>query len=161
MKSIRFIKILLVASLALLLTITTLNNLTMPGAAYGAIGTSLSMSTTFQNPMEMWRAIHEPALLWIVYGLIVLGEGSGAVVCWTGAVKMWNARATAATFNRSKSVALIGLGIVAMVYLLGWLVLANEWFGMWQSQKLNTLPDAFRLFGEAMLISLWINTTDE
>jgi len=29
------------------------------------------------------------------------------------------------------------------LYFIGWLVIAGEWFEMWQSQQLNVLPDAF------------------
>ena len=32
---------------------------------------------------------------------------------------------------------------------------------MWQSQKLNVLQDAFRVFAECLLIMIWVNTADE
>ena len=43
------------------------------------------------------------------------------------------------------------------MYFIGWLVIASEWFEMWQSKDLNVLPDAFRIFGCAMLILLLVN----
>jgi predicted small integral membrane protein len=51
----------------------------------------------------------------------------------------------------------IGLGVTAALYFIGWLVIASEWFEMWQSQQLNVLPDAFRIFAAAMLILLLVN----
>jgi predicted small integral membrane protein len=158
---VKLVKIVLVAAMALLLTLTVVNNILMPKAAFGAISMALGMESTFKNPLAMWRAINDPLLLWTVYGIIVLAEGAAAALCWFGAVRMWNARNSGHCFNLAKATALLGLGITANFYLLGWLVFANEWFEMWQSQKMNVLPDAFRLFSEAMLIMLWVNTPDE
>jgi len=118
------------------------------------------MATTFKNPMEIWRAITSPTWLWIIAVLIIICEAIGAILCWIGVVRLFNGRRSAAQFNQSKSTALIGLTWVGAFYFVGWLVVANEWFGMWQSTKRNVLPDAFRLFGEAMLIAIWLNTAD-
>jgi len=154
------LKIALVAGMALLLTIITLNNILTPAATYGAVAAALSMATTFRHPMEIWRAITSPALLWIIAVLIIICEAIGALLCWLGVARLWPARRSATQFNLAKSTALIGLTFVAAVYFFGWLVIANEWFGMWQSTKMNVLPDAFRLFGEAMLIAIWLNSPD-
>lgn len=156
----KLLKIALVAGMALVLTITTVNNIIMPGVTYSTVALSLSMETTFKNPMEIWRAITSPTLLWIVTVIIIAGEALGALLCWIGAVRLWGARRSPPQFNQSKSMALTGLSFVAAFYFIGWLVMANEWFGMWQSTKLNTLPDAFRFFGEAMLIAIWVNIPD-
>jgi predicted small integral membrane protein len=156
----KLLKIALVAGMALVLTITTLNNILMPRATVGAVGAALSMATTFQNPMEIWRAITSPALLWIFAVIIILCEAIGAILCWIGAARLWGARRSAVQFNQSKSMAMVGLTFTGAFYFIGWLVIANEWFGMWQSTKVNVLPDAFRIFGECMLIALWISTPD-
>lgn len=156
----KLLKIALVAGMALVLTITTLNNILMPRATVGAVGAALSMATTFQNPMEIWRAITSPALLWIFAVIIILCEAIGAILCWIGAARLWGARRSAVQFNQSKSMAMVGLTFTGAFYFIGWLVIANEWFGMWQSTKMNVLPDAFRLFAEALLITLWLNTAE-
>ncbi|HTW73442.1 MAG TPA: DUF2165 domain-containing protein [Steroidobacteraceae bacterium] len=156
----RMIKTTLVAGLALVLSITTFNNIIMPGATYGAVALSLGMQTTFKNPQEMWRAITNPAALWVICALIIAGEALGALLCWIGAVRLFANRHSAPQFNQSKKMALIGATYVALFYFLGWLVVANEWFGMWQSTRINTMPDAFWLFAEGMLIAMWVNTPD-
>lgn len=156
----KLLKIALVAGIALVLTITTLNNILMPRATVGAVGAALSMATTFQNPMEIWRAITNPTLLWIIAIIIIICEAIGAILCWIGVAQLLGARGSAAQFNQSKSIALLGLVFTATFYFLGWLVMANEWFGMWQSTKMNVLQDAFRIFGECMLIALWLNVPD-
>ncbi len=156
----KLLKIALVAGMALLMTITSINNILMPAATYGAISAALSMETTFKNPMEIWRAIVSPGPLWTIAVLIIAAEATGALLCWIGVAKLWRARGSAAQFNQSKSMALMGLTFVGAFYFIGWLVIANEWFGMWQSTKMNVLQDAFRLFGSAMLIAIWVNSAD-
>lgn len=157
----RIVKIGLVSGYALFLTFAALGNLMTPDLGFGAVKTAVGMETTFQHPAVMWHAITNPAFIWIIFGAIVLAESACAIVCWVGAARMWNTRSNVADFNAAKSSALLGLGLAATLYFVGWLVIANEWFEMWQSQKLNALPDAFRNFGEAILIMLWVNAKDE
>ena len=147
------IKIVLVAGVALFLTMAVLGNATMPDLATGAIKTAVGMETTFQHPGAMWRAITNPVWVYAIFGLIVLTEVAAAALCWTGTARMWSARkADAGSFSRAAGAARIGLGVTAALYFVGWLVIANEWFAMWQSKELNVLPDAFRIFAAAMLI---------
>jgi predicted small integral membrane protein len=147
------IKIILVAGVALFLTLAVLGNVTMPDLGTGAVKTAVGMQTTFQHPGAMWRAITNPALVYAIFGLIVLTEAVAAALCWTGAARMWGARkADPAAFHRAANLARVGLGVTAALYFIGWLVIANEWFEMWQSKDFNVVPDAFRIFASAMLI---------
>jgi predicted small integral membrane protein len=154
---VKTIKIILVAGTALFLTLAVLGNVTMPDVAIGAIKTAVGMETTFKHPAVMWRAITSPAWIYAIYAAIVLVEAVGAALCWTGAYRMWAARKDGATFQRATALARIGLGVTAALYFVGWLVIASEWFEMWQSQQLNVLPDAFRIFASAMLIIFLIS----
>ena len=148
----RMIKIVLVAGTALLLTFAVLGNVTMSDVGIGAVKTAVGMETTFKHPGAMWRAITSPVLVYAIFGLIVLVEAIAAALCWTGAARMWAARGESASFQRATGAARLGLGVTAALYFVGWLVIAGEWFEMWQSQQLNVLPDAFRFFASAMLI---------
>jgi predicted small integral membrane protein len=148
----RMIKIVLVAGTALLLTLAVLGNVTMSDVGIGAVKTAVGMETTFKHPGAMWRAITSPGLVYAIFGLIVLVEAIAAALCWTGAARMWAARRDGASFQRAAGAARLGLGVTAALYFVGWLVIAGEWFEMWQSQQLNVLPDAFRFFASAMLI---------
>ena len=148
----KIIKIILVSGTALLLTFAVLGNVTMPDVGVVAVKTTVGMETTFKHPGAMWRAITSPALVYTIFGCIVLVEAIAAALCWIGAVRMWAARRESALFQRAASVARLGLGVTAALYFIGWLVIAGEWFEMWQSQQLNVLPDAFRFFASAMLI---------
>src|SRR6185312_7644473 len=68
----KLLKMALVAGMAAVMTITTINNILMPSATFGAIAAALSMATTFKNPMEIWRAITSPTWLWIIAVLIII-----------------------------------------------------------------------------------------
>jgi predicted small integral membrane protein len=155
------IKVALVCAYALFLTFAVLGNLAMSDLGFGAVQTAVGMQTTFQHPGVMWRAISNPAFIWMIFGAIVLAESLCAILCWAGATRMWKTRSDAVAFRSAKSTALLGLGLAALLYFVGWLAIANEWFEMWQSQKLNVLADAFRNFGAAILIMLWVNTIEE
>lgn len=146
------IKMILVAGVALFLTLAVLGNVTMPDLGTGAVKTAVGMQTTFQHPGAMWRAITSPVWVYAIFGLIVLTEATAAVLCWAGVARMWTARKDAAAFQRATALACVGLGVTAALYFIGWLVICNEWFEMWQSKELNVLPDAFRIFASAMLI---------
>ncbi|MBI1731953.1 MAG: DUF2165 domain-containing protein [Gammaproteobacteria bacterium] len=156
----RIIKTLLVAGMALMLTLAAFGNITMSDGGYGAVQGAIGMQTTFQHPNAMWRAIESPMLIWLAFGLIVLCETAGAVLCWIGAARMWQGRASKEQFAAAKATAYLGLGVAACLYFIGFLVIAQEYFLMWQSTELNVLQDAFRFFASAVLISLWLNTDD-
>jgi predicted small integral membrane protein len=157
----RIIKVLLVAGMALFMTLAVLGNVSMPEIGFGAVKTAVSMETTLQHPGAMWRAITNPVLLYLIFGGIVLAEAVASAFCWAGAVRMFGARNDPKAFESAKSTAVLGLGIVAALYFIGWLVFAQEWFEMWQSQKLNVLQDAFRMFASALLIALVVGSRDE
>ncbi len=157
---IRTLKTLLVAGMALVLTLAVLGNLTMPHTGYAAVGTAMGMQTTYRNPHAMWRAIQNPVLIWAAFGLIVLSEATSAALSWLAAARLWRSRGEKQQFNAAKSTAYLGLGVAACLYFIAFLVIAQEYFLMWQSTKLNVLQDAFRLFASALLIALWLGTDD-
>ena len=146
--------------MALVLTLAVLGNLTMPHTGFAAVSTAMGMQTTYRNPHAMWRAIQNPLLIWAAFGLIVLSEATSAALCWAAAVKLWRSRGHKERFAAAKSVAYLGLGVAACLYFIVFLVIAQEYFLMWQSTKLNVLQDAFRLFAAAILIALWLGADD-
>ena len=156
----RIIKTVMVFGMALFLTLAALGNITMSDGAFGAVSTAVNMQGTFQHPNAMWRAIESPALVWVSLCVIVIFEILGAVLCWMGTVKMWQGRNSTEAFKAAKEKAMLGLGVTACLYFIGFLVIAQEFFLMWQNSQLNVLPDAFRIFATAMLIGLWLAQDD-
>lgn len=152
----KLIKIALVAGMALFMTFAVIGNTTMPDVGFGALKVAVGMQTTFKHPGAMWRAVTAPWALYLMFTGIVLGQATGAVLCWIGAARMWARRNESLAFEEAKSSAILGLGVVAALYFIGWHVFAAEWFNMWQSKELNVLADAFRDFAAALLILLVI-----
>jgi predicted small integral membrane protein len=56
------------------------------------------------------------------------------------------ARATAAEFSRSKSIAIAALTLALLMWLVAFLSAGGEWFLMWQSRIWNGQDAAFRMF---------------
>jgi len=52
----RVIKTLLVAGMALFLTLAAIGNITMSDGGYGAVATAVGMEGTFEHPNATWRA---------------------------------------------------------------------------------------------------------
>ena len=47
-------------------------------------------------------------------------------------------------FNRAKRTAIAGLTVGFLLWLVGFMAVGGEWFGMWMSQQWNGVPSAFR-----------------
>lgn len=157
----KIVKVLLVAGMALYLTLTVIDNVTMPQPGFGAVQAAVGMETTFKHPGAMWRAITNPLLIWVIFALIVFMEAVAATLCWIGAARLWAARGEARRFDDAKGTALLGLGITAAFYFIVFLVIGNEWFLMWQSQPMSLpLTISFRDFAAAILIVLFLDMPD-
>jgi predicted small integral membrane protein len=87
-----------------------------------------------------------PALHHLAYALIIAAETLTTVLCWIGALRLFaQLRSGVAAFNRAKAFAIAGLLMGLLVWQVGFMTIAGEWFGMWMSQTWNGLPSAFRL----------------
>jgi len=126
-------------------------------AAY--VGTVLSMENT-SNP-DSWRAIHSPTLWHLAYGLIWLAHAASGVVTLAGAWLLATARAEA--LARAGQVAILGIGIGALLYFVGFQTIASAWFLLW---SVPTPPDplmaAQSYFASylAVMIFLWLVTRE-
>ena len=104
------------------------------------------MDTIFPHSKIGYRAITNPALHHLAYALIIATETLTAVLCWIGAWRLFaQLRSGVAAFNRAKAFAIAGLLMGLLVWQVGFMTIAGEWFGMWMSQTWNGLPSAFRL----------------
>lgn len=157
-------KILLVFGIGLFMALAALNNaLTLgdtPFSANGAVAFAVGMQETGQHPNLMWRAIESPFIIWLAVFCIILTEAAAGVLCIWGAYKLWVARASSAEFNASKEMAMKGLTLIAVFYLLAFQTVVGEWFMVWQTGA-PTLDEAFKSFAMAMLILIWVNTKDD
>jgi predicted small integral membrane protein len=84
------------------------------------------------------------------------------VLCWIGAAALARRlRADAATFNRAKSFAVLGLTLGFLLWQVGFMSIGGEWFGMWQSQQWNGVPSAFRFLMTIIAVLIFVAMPDQ
>ena len=141
----RLSKIMLTATIALWLALVAFGNVTDYGSNLVFVQHVLAMDSIFPDAGIHYRAIHAPLLQHAAYVLIIAAEALAAVLCGTGAWRMWRARrAPAATFHRAGQLAMAGLSVGVLLWLGGFMAVGGEWFGMWMSTQWNGLASAFR-----------------
>lgn len=151
---VRLSRILLLAAIALWLSLVAFGNLTDYGSNWPFVQHVLAMDTIFPNAGIHYRAIASPLLQHLAYGLIIATETLAAVLCWLGVWRLWRARkAPALLFHRAKRMSVLGLTIGVTLWLGGFIAVGGEWFGMWMSTQWNGLESAFR-FVMVLLVAL-------
>jgi len=150
-------KLLLVAGIALLYTLVVFNNLTDFDSNYQFVRHVLSMDSTFPDNHGRWRAISAPWAHFAFYIGIIVWEVVTALLLWWGAFRMLRARAgSGAEFHRSKAVAITGLTLAMLMFLVAFLSVGAEWFLMWQSHIWNGQEAAFRMFALAGIVLIYL-----
>ncbi len=135
----------LVASIGLLALVIVLNNLTDYNANFRYIQHVLSMDTVFEDSQLIWRAVTSLGLQRAAYGAIIGVETAIAALCLTGALRLLKVvNCDRVIFNRAKATAIYGLTLAFLFWFVGFMVVAGEWFTMWQSLEWNGQQPAFR-----------------
>lgn len=155
MSALRLSRLALVVTVALFFTLVAESNITDYESNWAFVKHVLSMDTTFKSPNLMWRAITNESVQTALYLLIIAWQIMTALLLWIGVYRMIAARrADAVVFSKAKQPAILGLTAGFLLYALGFLVIAGEWFVMWQSKEWNAQNTAaiFVLFiGIALL----------
>jgi predicted small integral membrane protein len=158
----RLSKISLVAALGLYLLIVVFNNLTDYGSNYALVQHVLAMDTTFKGNAGMWRAIHSETVYHSFYVSIIAMEAVTSALLFAGTRRLWHARsAPAAEFNRAKDLAVGGLTLSLLLWLVAFLTVGGEWFLMWQSSAWNGVSPAARMFTVVGLVLIFLTARDE
>jgi predicted small integral membrane protein len=159
---IRAAKVAMVAAIALFASLVTFGNLTDYNTNFAFVQHVLSMDTIFAFSTIKWRAITDPALHHAAYAAIIATEGATALLCWIGAaVLLRHIRADAGAFNRAKAFAVLGLVVGFLLWQVGFMTIAGEWFGMWQSQQWNGVPSAFRFVVVILGVMIFVTLPDQ
>jgi predicted small integral membrane protein len=159
----RITKVVMCFVLAAFCLLVTFDNITDYNANYAFVQHVMSMDTTFPGNELRSRAITNPTLWRVVYALIIIAEGLAGALFLVGAVQMARALyAPGAVFNRAKEAAVAGGLVAFLVWFFGFMVVAGEWFDMWQSSTWNGQEAAFRFYMAvlAVLILLVIDDPD-
>lgn len=147
----RLSKVALVFSIAIWVTLVAFGNITDYETNFVAVQHTLSMDTLSVGGAGIhYRALTAPIAHRIAYIVIIAAELACAGLCWLGGVAMARRhRREPAAFNRAKWTAIAGLTLGVLIWQLGFLAIAGEWFGAWLSPQWNPADSAFRF---AMLI---------
>ena len=162
MRGLREIKALMVAGLALYPLVVAFGNITAYEANFVFLQHVMSMDTTFPGNALMYRSVTSPALQRLAYALIIAFEAlCGLALAW-GAIALWRARrASAAAFAAAKLWTAIGGFLGFLVWFVGFLVIAGEWFAMWQSAQWNGQQSAFRFDVSIVLVMIFVLQPEE
>jgi predicted small integral membrane protein len=69
-------------------------------------------------------------------------QGGAAVLLWLGTLRLLGTIATAG-FMRAGTLAVVGLTVGLLLYMVGFVTIGGEWFAMWQSATWNGQQKAF------------------
>jgi predicted small integral membrane protein len=141
----RYAKIVMSLALAAFCLLVAFDNITDYGTNYLAVQHVLSMDTTFPGNALMYRSITSPVLWQVLYALIIAAEGITGVLFLAGAIRLIQLRqAPGVLFNQGKTLVIAASTLAFLVWYFGFMVVAGEWFAMWQSQTWNFQQAAFR-----------------
>jgi predicted small integral membrane protein len=158
----RVAKISLVFAIALYYTLVVLNNTTDYDSNFQFIRHVLMMDSTFPNNAGMWRAINSPAIHTLFYVMVIAWEAVTMILCWWGGIRLVrNLKAPALTFHQAKNIAIAGLTLSLLMWLVAFLTVGAEWFLMWQSQKWNGQEAAFRMFAVVGIVLIFVSMRDK
>ena len=137
----------LVFGVALYHTLVVWNNLTDHDSNYQFIRHVLMMDSTFPDNRGMWRAMNSPVWHGVFYWTIIVWESAAMILCcWGGWRLAKSLKGDAKAFRAAKSVAIAGLTLSLLLWLVAFLSVGGEWFLMWQSKMWNGQEAAFRMF---------------
>jgi predicted small integral membrane protein len=64
-------------------------------------------------------------------------------------------------FRHAKRFVYLGAGLGFLLWFFGFLVVAGEWFAMWQSKSWNGQDAAFRFYMPILAVLIFVNQRDD
>ena len=157
----RYAKIAMSLALAAFCLLVAFDNITDYGTNYLFVQHVLSMDTTFPGNALLYRSITNPLLWKIAYALIIAAEGVTGVLFLAGAIRLFQVRnASGMVFNEAKALVIAGATLAVLVWFFGFMVVAGEWFAMWQSQTWNGQEAAFRFYMAVLGVLIFVALPD-
>ncbi|HUC48499.1 MAG TPA: DUF2165 domain-containing protein [Xanthobacteraceae bacterium] len=158
----RLAKVTMVAGLAALALIVAYDNIVDYDSNYEFVRHVLSMDTTFAGNALKHRAITNETLWHVAYVLIIAVEAvTGLLLAFGALALLARLRSPAAIFNRTKVWAVAGLTMGFGLWFIGFLVIAGEYFAMWQSKIWNGQEAAFRITAVILGVLIYVSLTDD
>jgi predicted small integral membrane protein len=162
MLAIRLAKIVAVGAIALYVALVVFNNVTDYWTNFAHVADVLDVEQVSPRSNIRWRAITSPVLYHAAFVLIIVTEFFIAILTAAGALAMTRALcASAQKFARAKGLAVLGLALGFLLYEGGFVAVAGEWFGMWQSASHAAGPSAFQILITMMGVLIFVALKDE
>lgn len=98
---------------------------------------------TALDPDVMWRAITSSGLQTAAYVAIIIWESATALVL-SYATLLWARSWRSRSFAAPRRVATVGLLMLVILFMAGFIAIGGEWFQMWRSTDWNGIDAAFR-----------------
>jgi predicted small integral membrane protein len=160
--AIRFAKIGCAAAIGFYVALVAFGNIFDYWTNFAVVTHVLDMDNVPATSSIHWRAMTSPALHHASYILIIATEILVAALCASGAVSMARrARAKAPLFQGAKSKAVAGLTLGFLLYEGGFVAVAGEWFGMWQTRDFDAVQSAFRTLMTMLGVLIFVSLKDE
>jgi predicted small integral membrane protein len=157
----RLAKIAMLAALAAFAFVVAYDNIVDYDSNYEFVRHVLSMDTTFPNNALMRRAITDTRIWTVAYAAIIAAEGLTCLLLSVGALALlMRLKAPAERFNGAKIWAVAGLTVGFGLWFFGFLVVAGEYFAMWQSQTWNGQEAAFRIVMVMLGVLIFVTLPD-
>ena len=95
----------------------------------------IDMADTYGNPLQTWRAITAPWAATVGLVVIVTVETLAGIFATIGLILMLrHVRGTPADFARGKAWMMLGAVMGILVWGVGFMVIAGDWFLTWQAK---------------------------
>ena len=157
----RYAKIVMSLVLAAFCLLVTFDNITDYGTNSLFVQHVMSMDTAFPGNALMYRSITNPVVWRTAYAAIIAAEGITCLLFLLGAARLFQLRnAEAAEFNAGKTYVIAACLLAFLVWFFGFMVVAGEWFAMWQSATWNGQEAAFRFYVAVLGILIFVNQPD-
>ncbi len=161
--TVRHMKALFVAMIALLCLLYAIQNVVNLEACYQAFAYVMGAVDHEVYTNLAVPSVQSSAIVWLALVAVVGLEFVAGLLAARGAWDLWKARnGPAAEFNGAKKFALLGCGTGIVVWLGLFAVLGGALFAMWQTEVgRGSLESAFQFFGSCALVFLIVSVKDE
>jgi predicted small integral membrane protein len=114
-----------------------LNNVSdFGGTASNAVKPIIEMTNTYGNPLQNWRAVMAPWAPALGLVVIMAVETAAGILGATGIfVMLANLRASPEAFARGKAWMILACLCAVLVWGVGFMVVAGDWFLTWEASK--------------------------
>jgi predicted small integral membrane protein len=157
----RYAKIVMALCLAVFCLLVAFDNITDYGTNYLFVQHVMSMDTTYPGNALMYRSVTSTTAWHVCYWLIIAAEVATGILFLAGAIRLWQLRhAPGAVFDQAKALVVAGALAAFLVWFFGFMVIAGEWFAMWQSATWNGQESAFRFYVTVLAVLIFVKLPD-